>query len=118
MAIKALNPMAAFWFTPESENGEDNPTEFEICGLNGAQMAQVAPGIHIANDDFSIDSKAMKLTLGFGLRGWRNFDNDQGPVKFFKNPEKNMEVLPYEIQIELAGAIFNASNVDEEERKN
>lgn len=121
MALTALSPMAPHWHTPASEEGEESPTRFQIRGLNGNEIAQVVPDVHISNngDDVSIGHTAMRLCLGFGLLNWENFNDAEGnPVKFFKNPTKNMEKLSYDLQAELAGAIFDASNIGEESAKN
>lgn len=121
MAITACNPLAAFWYTPESEADEENPTRFKIRGLNGDELAQVAPDVNVdmPGDQISIGHKAMRLCLGYGLQGWENFKDDKGEdVRFYQNSAKNMAMLPYNIQIELAGVIFDSSNLDEEEVKN
>lgn len=125
MSIKALNTFSSFWYTPKEEDEESTQeegdilqVEFQVCGLNGEQMAHVGPGISVNGDDVSINYNSLRALIGFGLKGWRNFENDSGPVKFHKNPAKNMAAMPYELQLELAGVILEASNVGEEERKN
>lgn len=114
--IKALNPMEACWYTPESEKEESNPTRFKIKGLMGDQFAEVVPEFVFTDTGAlkNITGKGILLCLNYGLTDWENFANDSGNVKFSRG---RTNLLPYAIMAELALEIIKASTPTEEEKK-
>lgn len=116
MAIKALNPFEPTWYTPKSEQGQDNPTRFRIRGLDGQQKSYVAA--EFQTDDHGVMknlARGIDLALQYGLLDWENLANDKGPVKF---SPANFRLLPAELREELALEIWNLSAPTEDARKN
>ncbi len=115
MAIKAIDPdkLTPFWHTPEGQ-GDGEPTSFELRPMDGMEYSYALPGI--TKDGVAGDT--VKYILGRCLLGWRNFENGKGPVKFYSNVQKNMQVMPPALQMELVGVIIDASELDGIERKN
>jgi hypothetical protein len=121
MAMKALNPMAPFWFTPDSEERteaeESKRTKFKIRGLDGEQLGFIQPELRFTEDGRSLvgmSGKGVVLALQFGLLDWENVANDQGPVAF---SPANFRLLPMSARDSLALKILVASYVQEPEKK-
>lgn len=117
MAIKAINPMEPEWYTPQSEEGQENPTRFRLRGMDGDAMGYIAPEFVI--DDHgrvkNLTGKGIALALNYGLVDWENLSNDKGQVKFNRS---NFRLLPYDLRAELASQIIILSAPSEDERKN
>ena len=117
MSVKALNPFAPFWYTPEADQGSENPTKFKIRGLNGSEIGYVSPEFVIDDAQRMVtgmSGKGIDLTLRYGLLDWENFENDNGKVKFSPN---NFALIPHLTRVELAMQIIAASYVSDEEKK-
>lgn len=117
MAIKALNPFAAFWYTPRVEDGAPNPTRFKIRGLDGTEQGYLVPELEFdttARMIKGMTGRGLELALGYGLVDWENFANDRGPVAFVP---ANFGMLDYALRVELAMQILTASYVQPEEKK-
>jgi hypothetical protein len=113
--MKALNPFAAFWYTPRSEQGADKPTRFKIRGLDGAQQGYIAPELLFDERTLKgMTGKGMELALGYGLVDWENFENDQGPLACAPT---NFALIEYGTRVELAMQILAASYVTPAEKK-
>lgn len=113
--MKALNPMAAFWYTPRGEEGAERPTRFKIRGLDGTQQGYVYPELKIDGKMvIGMTGKGLELTLEYGLVDWENFANDQGPVPFTR---QNLGMIDYAVRAELAMQIIAAGHVKPEEKK-
>lgn len=118
MTIQALTAFTATWYTPASEADADAPARFKVRGLTGSQQAEVSPEIELtANEDVKISGRAMFLLLKFGLVDWEGLESDGGPVRFGKNTKVNQDLLPYPLQIELAGRIFELTYPAPEDKK-
>src|SRR3990172_10202250 len=117
MTIKALNPIAPFWYPPRSEAGAPNPTRFKIRGLNGTEQGYLVPEMTfdvIGRTTTGMSGRGLELALAYGLMDWENFANGTGPVAF---APANFGLLDYTLRVELAWQIFAASYVDAEEKK-
>lgn len=117
MAIKALNPFAARWYTPHAEEGQENPTRFKIRGLDGTEQGYVTPELIVDEAQQMVTGmtgKGLEITLRYGLKDWENFENDKGVVAF---SPANFGLIPFEIRVELALQIVAASYVDPAEKK-
>jgi len=117
MTIKALNPIAPFWYTPRREEGDPHPTRFKIKGLNGTEHGYIVPELiidPIGRNISDIGGRGIELALAYGLTDWENFANGAGPVAF--NPA-NFGVLDHALRVELAWKIITASHVQPEEKK-
>ena len=116
--LKALNPLVPEWYTPEEEKEDPNPTEFLIRPLSGVERADV----EFRHDELhgaSMTERGARVCLKHGLRGWKNFQDSEGPVKFNDiNPEENMRRLPLSLVTELAFQIWHKSHLNERALKN
>ena len=117
MTIKALNPLAPFWYTPRAEEGTPNPTRFKIRGLDGTEQGYLVPELTLDVMSRSVrgmSGKGLELALSYGLIDWENFANDKGPVTFAPG---NFNLLDYALRVELAMQILTSSYVQPEEKK-
>ena len=118
MTIKALSSFTPEWYTPASEVDADTPARFKVRGLTGSQQAEVSPEIILDdNEDVKISGRAMFLLLKFGLTDWEGLEDGGGPVRFGKNTKANQDLLPYPLQIELAGRIFELTYPAPDDKK-
>ena len=114
MAIKAMSGITDEWYTPESQEGEEEPTRFKIRGLNGSQLLEL--GEFIDSDTGNISTAGLVAACKLGLKGWENVFDDEGEKVPFTRV--NINRLPPEIIGELGGKVFTQSLLDEDERKN
>jgi hypothetical protein len=118
MTIKGLNNFAAVWFTPLDQVDENNPAMFKVRGLTGSQQAEIMPDMELTPDgDAKITGRAMFLIIKYGLVDWDGIDDDNGPIRFSKNSKLNQDRLPYTVQAEIAGEIFELTAVDDSNKK-
>ena len=113
MAIKALSGITPEWYTPESEKGESNPTQFHVQPLSVEQFETV-----IAVDRrgrLIVPASNYATVLEFGVIGWRNFTDEKGDVAFSR---ANLSRIPTSVRMELATYITDLSLLREEEVKN
>jgi hypothetical protein len=121
--MRALNPFAPFWYTPEVDKDNPTPTKFKIKGLNGTEIGYVAPEFILGDEHGNVGAgtsvvgltgKGLELCLKYGLLDWENFENDAGPVAFSR---ANFHLVEYAIQAELAMQVVAASYPKREEKK-
>ncbi len=118
MTIKALSSFTPEWYTPAGEVGDDAPARFKVRGLSGSQQAEVSPEIELtAAEEVKISGRAMFLLLKYGLVDWEGLEDEGGPVRFGKNTKVNQDLLPYPLQIELAGRIFELTYPAPDDKK-
>lgn len=117
MAIKPINGLVPEWFTPTSQQGDDNPTRVKIRPLDGMQHMEVMMHVDVAGSgDLFVDAKGMGLALKFGMVEWENFTDDKGlPIPC--TPD-NYGKLPSNDLAEIGRTIINRSNLTEDARKN
>lgn len=118
MAIKALDPMVPIWWTPESEAKSENPTRFRIKPLTGIQRIEVNTDTKMTGRGLVISAAGIRTALRYGLVGWENFNNADGPVVFSFDVDENLAVLPEGVILKLVDRILTASSVSEEAKKN
>ena len=116
MTISALNPVDPFWFTPDSEEDEENPTRFKIRGLLGDEQSQITPEIIFdAEGRFkSISGEGIRKALKFGLIAWENFSNDKGEMSCKPG---NHKFMTHSLRFDLVIAILNASIMGDDDAK-
>lgn len=119
--MRALNPFAPFWYTPQTDLNEPEATRvrFRIRGLNGSEMGYVAPELVMDKEAGTpmmtgMTGKGCDLCLKFGLLDWENVANDNGPVRY---SHPNFALIPFEVRVELAMQIIAASYVKPDEKK-
>ncbi len=117
MGIKALNPFAPFWHTPPGQEADPAPTRFKICGLDGAQISELAAEVRLDEKGrfLGYSGRGISLALSYGLKDWENFGNDAGPLAFGPH---NFHLIDYPTRVALAFEIAAASHVSEDARKN
>ena len=116
MTIKAAEGVSEYWYTPESEQDEENPTRFKLKPFNEDQKVDVLTGISInENDDVMLNASAIRRSLKYGLVDWEHFEGSGGPIRFGRN---NFRLIPWDIQVELAGELIRVSTISEADEKN
>ena len=95
-------------------------TDWLLKPLTGLEMEEVREGISI-NDDGSVtvNSKGCRAALYHGLKGWRNFPDEEGEeVPFSASAQlQNLERIPFELVQTLAMSILARSYVGDEDTK-
>jgi hypothetical protein len=117
MTIKAMNPLASFWYTPRAEEGAPNPTRFKIRGLNGTEQGYIVPELTLdpmGRIVAGMSGRGIEMALAYGLTDWENLVNGKGTVAFGAG---NFGLLDYAMRVELAMKILAASYVEAEEKK-
>lgn len=115
--MKALNPFAPYWYVPQGEDKEQNPTRFKLQGLNGEQMGYIAPEFILDPQTKGISAltgKGIEIALNYGLQDWENFSNDGGPVMFSRT---NFGLIPHRVRGELAFQVIISSHVPADAKK-
>lgn len=112
MAIKPVNVVAPFWFTPEDQRDDPNPTRFQLKALDGKQALEVLSGVHGG----SMSPECVNSCLKYGLVGWENFTEADGkPIKFVPT---NYGRIPPETLSEIIGVIIDHTQLGEDDKKN
>ncbi len=118
MAMQALKRMAPFWYTPDGQKDDPNPTKFKVRGLNGNEQGYIQPELKIDETTKMVSGmsgRGLELTLAYGLLGWENFlDEDGGQVAY---SPLNFGRVDLVTRTELAMQILAASFVTPEEKK-
>lgn len=117
MALKALDPLAPFWYTPRAEKDSERATRFKIKGLDGAQHNYVMPEIILDEEKryvTGLTGKGIDMVFKWGLIDWENLDNSQGPLAF---SPRNFHLIDPVTRAELGMQILLASLLKEEEKK-
>lgn len=104
MAITESDKVTPHWFTPASEEDEENPLEFKIKPLTGPQYLQV------------LNKQDLDYAITCGLLDWKNYFNKNGNQIQFRRTKLNG--LPPSILSELANEICAISRLTGEEQKN
>lgn len=115
MAIHALRGIAAEWYTPGSEEGEENPTRFKLKPLTPPQLESVMD--LSATGNISIPLKNYGEVLKMGLVDWENF-NDPEMDQPIKAGITNHHRIPSTIRIELGAEIISRSSLSGDQGKN
>ena len=117
MAITIDTKVAATWYTPESQEGDDKPASFKLKPLIGEDhMSVFAETEADRRGDLKLTSIGLKSAIHQGVVGWKNiFDENGKPMKFNKF---NLSRIPMEILSDLAAEIVNRSTLGDEDEKN
>lgn len=115
---KALAPLKETWFTLPSEVEAPDATQFLIRPLSGPERADVEL-YRDASGNWTFTGESVRALLRFGLRGWKNFRDDEGEVLFVRGDDRaNLARLDLVTTTELAMEIWMRSALTEEQRKN
>lgn len=116
MAIKPIQGLIAQWFTPSSEEGEENPTRFKLKPLDGLAFLDVMSQGIIREDGAFIPNPQGRMTLlKHGLVEWENF-TDNG--KDLKCNHTNFHRIPAVELAEICNELVVLSSFSEEAEKN
>lgn len=118
MPIKALNPMAPFWYQPEREDNQgEGATRFKLRGMTGEEFAFVFPDWE--TDDAGRLTKprgpAVHFIISNCLLGWENLSNSEGAIAFSKS--NALKWLPFDVMISIVGEVMRASQLGDDEKK-
>lgn len=118
MAIKAISTIKPDWYTPQCEEGEDEPTRFKLKPLDGTQYLDVMSEVTTSLDgDIQVTGRGLKLAAKWGVVGWENF-SDPETGKEIKYSAVNVPRVPPVILSELVGVILERSELGEDQTKN
>lgn len=119
MALRAVSPLAPFWFEPLDDDGNTQGVKFQLKGLKALDLFDVnASAVH-SEGTVKWTSASVRLGLRMGLVGWDGLlDKDGNPVPFEKSIDANIERLPWTVQSQLFGQILDASQLGVEQEKN
>jgi len=94
-------------------------TDWLLKPLTGLEMEEVREGITIEDDgSVTIGAKGCRAALYYGLKGWRNFkDEDGNEVEFVSAQLQNLERIPFESVQVLTITILGLSSVGDEDAK-
>ena len=115
MAIQALRGIAAEWYTPSNEEGEDSPTRFKIKPLTPPQLESVMVLSDAGN--ITIPLKNYREVLKMGLVDWENF-NDPDSEQPIRVGLANQDRIPSTIRIEIGAEIISRSSMSGDQEKN
>jgi hypothetical protein len=114
MAIKATTGLVPEWYTPKIEEDADDPASFELTPLKAPQIAGLQGEFSRVTGEIS--GKGLYEAAKIGITDWKNFNDHEGkPLKFSKS---NIDVIPYNILIELGGEVLANSFLTGEDEKN
>ena len=114
MTIKALTGLVPEWYTPTSEDEDDNPASFEIKALTSPQIAKLQGEFH--RETGEISGIGLYEAAVLGVINWRNVVNHEGEVLAFSR--RNIDALPYTTIIELGGKVLANSFMSDDDQKN
>lgn len=119
MAIKAKQTITPSWFVPKSEEGQPNPSRFQVRPLTGVEKHDLE--MHQdANGDWRASSRTVYSVLEHALLSWENVLDDKGePLAFDRFNKKNsLDSLPAEVVGEIFGEVVLKSHLSGEQEKN
>lgn len=115
MALKAIDPITPFWWSPETPDQVPPPpetTQFHICGLTGIQYIDANSEMRFTEGRVITSAAGVRKVLKFCLLGWRNFRNSAGEVAFSdSNMEENIAQMPAQLLTQVVTRIFEASDL-------
>ncbi len=115
--LKSLPILKPEWYTPQAEQGSQNPTRFLLRPLNGVELCDVS--LVRKGNGFAFDEAGARALLKYGLVGWDKFSDPDGALhRFSADQERNLEHLSLELVAELSLEIWLRSRLSEEQRKN
>jgi hypothetical protein len=110
---QAVKKLTGFTYKLKAEQESPDATVFHLMPLTSLQFSK-AVDLHNTIGP----TESAEYTLTAGLRGWDNFKDADGLVKFTGRPREDHARLTIEQINELSGAIYEASILTESERKN
>lgn len=114
MAIKAITDLTPEWFTPEGQEGDENPVKFLIKPLNGLQHAEIIGELRQEGEGFRITTDGITKALKYGLEDWIGVEGESGPINY---QFKNLKYLPGDYHHLVAGEILRKTTISEDEQK-
>ena len=117
MAIKVKSKIVPVWYTPKSEEKEENPASFKLKPLNGLEYTDViANTSNDAGGESKLSERGVRLAIKHGLLDAKNLIDEHGNEIKLKHVGHG--VLPMNILIELAGQIIDLSSMSDDDIKN
>jgi len=121
----AISPKEVREYILESERDSKSPTVFKLRSLSIREAVEIEDiiGKSLNASGYPVGTFNYKV-LKYGLVGWENLKDEKGKdVPFIldatgKVSDDSLGVLPTEVRTELANAVWQGSNVSEEEAKN
>jgi hypothetical protein len=119
MSYSAIAVGAPEWWIPPDQVDADQPAQFKVAGLDGAQQASIFPEIIIdGRGNITFTATGIRILFEFGLLDWKHItDADGNEIPYPGNALEAQRMLAYRHQCNIATEIFNRSRVDEEDKK-
>jgi hypothetical protein len=116
VSITIIGNLSPTWYTPEDQQGQDDPVEFKLKPLSGLERLEVSGETRTdSNGELILTAKGLILAVRYGLIGWRRVLDEQGrEIKF--NTQAIGKLSP-ELLAELSGVILERSTLGGEEKK-
>lgn len=114
---KITQKLTGGWFTPEQPGvAEESRKSYKWRPMDGLQSMEVLAECKVINNDFIPSGTALRLAIGYGLVGWKNYvDEDGEALSFNRGLVGN---IPANHLSHIAMEIINNSNISDEEAKN
>lgn len=116
MAVYRTTGVTPEWWTPESEDEEQEPVQVFIQPLTPPQLSQIMPDVSFERD-WPCGPNALVMALRWGLKDWQAVYDEHGQA-LQCNVKNACNVLPAALQQEIATRIIRNSMVTEDDRKN
>ena len=117
--LHALKVAAPEWYTPRDQEAEAEPAAFLLQGLTGSEQADIAPHLTATGGEFRFTRRGIELLLAYGLKDWRNFVDADGQAlrRGDFTPDEIQDMLPYNLQCEIAAQVFTRSSLTADDKK-
>jgi hypothetical protein len=113
MSITANTGLVPEWFTPTSQEGEDNPARFKVKPLDSKEMVEVQ-AFHTAEK--GIGAQGLYHAFEISIIEWENVNDGQG--KALKCTRTNVKAIPIDVIAEAGAHAISISFLSDDEIKN
>lgn len=113
--LRARKGLARQWYTPESQEGEEQPAAFQLEPLTGPDLAEALDGLH--------KGEGQRSTMGLitaavkGIKDWRNVADPSKEDKPMPFSTFAIKYLPAEVLFDLGSKVLEISQNTEDDRR-
>lgn len=105
------------WHTLSSDEGSEEPVQFEIKPLDGMKWVDVLGGSYDP-DTGVIDRTGIKNAFRLGVTNWRNIEDGDNPGQPLPFSRANMAKLPPGWILEMGNRVIDVSQIRGDQAKN
>ena len=114
---KVSKKLTGDWFTPEQPGvAEASQKSYKWRPMDGLQAMEVLAECRMVDGDLMPTGTALRLAIGYGLIGWKNYVDDDGDALSFNRGL--VGTIPANHLSQVAMVIINHSNITDDEAKN